>query len=439
MKPIILWIIALGLCTLPLFAHAYDTWRIAERNTTNNDYIYVDDYPQFFTDYFKETPHYSQSYPDVMDSIVVLKKHQQGSTPGTWQHYSVVHMNPIVLYSNDYRIIKYRISNSGLSYNHRTEVYDTNNRLYQLTKANFDPDYGNWYGQRTTYFYTQDNSLESYVTYYANPPAYYEKSVPTFDNEGKKAFEIIYTSADSSIWTPIKKHIFSYTGETYPPGFCFKPHHPMEDFSMINYWGTYARYYYPGLITPFVVDSVIVQDYENGDWVDEIYQKYSFNTESNNTIGINIEFVELAMIPYPPDYFPPFLSFGYNSNGLYSGHSFSGDDGLSPPWFQSLSYVWQEISALDEQTNTMPNIFISSYPNPFNNNVLIKLNSPKSAPSDISIYNIKGQLVRSWKDVKSGELSWDGKDNSNHTVKSGVYLIKANQGSAQHTHKVIKY
>jgi hypothetical protein len=426
---------------LGLGAQTFNTWRIAERNTVDQNYTYENDEVIFFTDYYKETPHYSPSYPDAMDSITVIKRHQVGSNTGTWQHYRTIHMNPVVSSSDDFRTIKYTISNTSLGYNHRTEVYDNQHRLYQLTRSNFDPDLGNWYGQRTTYFYTQDNSLDSYVFYnnYSNTQILYTKSVPTIDNEGKKTQEVIYNSADSINWTPKTRHIFSYTGETYPQGFYFKPDHALSDFSMVNYWGTYARSIIPGLITPFVVDSIIVQSYENNTWVDEFYHQYTITSVPGSGYSVNIAIMELDMIPYPPDYFPPCLSFGINSNGLYSGHSISGDDGLSPPWWQSVSYTWQEISGLNEPTFPLPEIHFTTYPNPFVTGLTIKNENKQDKLNDISIYNVKGQLIRNWKGIKSAELSWDGTDASHQAVAPGIYLVKAQQGNAVHTQKVIKY
>jgi len=57
---------------------------------------------------------------------------------------------------------------------------------------------------------------------------------------------------------------------------------------------------------------------------------------------------------------------------------------------------------------------------------------------NISIYNTKGQLIRRWKDIKTPELTWDGKDSNNRPVSSGVYLIRAKQGDSVQTVKAIR-
>jgi hypothetical protein len=77
---------------------------------------------------------------------------------------------------------------------------------------------------------------------------------------------------------------------------------------------------------------------------------------------------------------------------------------------------------------------ISVYPNPakFNRlrnfNTTISYELKKSQDISLSIYNIKGQLIKSWlkRFSKKGknEIHWDGIDINNHQVKSGIYLIR---------------
>ena len=83
----------------------------------------------------------------------------------------------------------------------------------------------------------------------------------------------------------------------------------------------------------------------------------------------------------------------------------------------------------------------SVYPNPFNPNTNIKFSLPYSATTQISIYNIKGQLVRRLLDLEmtKGEysLSWDSKDDSGRAVASGLYFIRLQAGAKHSLRKVI--
>jgi flagellar hook assembly protein FlgD len=58
----------------------------------------------------------------------------------------------------------------------------------------------------------------------------------------------------------------------------------------------------------------------------------------------------------------------------------------------------------------------------------------------LNIYNVAGQLVRSYNGVGSQSLNvvtWDGKDNSGSEVSSGVYFFKLTAASFSATEKMV--
>ncbi len=70
-----------------------------------------------------------------------------------------------------------------------------------------------------------------------------------------------------------------------------------------------------------------------------------------------------------------------------------------------------------------------NYPNPFNPSTIIsyELTSEELAEANITIYNTRGQLVRTFKNLNtSGNIVWDGRNNNNNVVNSGVYFYKLN-------------
>jgi hypothetical protein len=83
-----------------------------------------------------------------------------------------------------------------------------------------------------------------------------------------------------------------------------------------------------------------------------------------------------------------------------------------------------------ENENDIPIIteLSGNYPNPFNPETSIKYSMSKDDEINISIYNIKGQLVKTLIDEhqESGhhEVIWNGKDNKNKQTSSGVYFMK---------------
>jgi hypothetical protein len=83
-------------------------------------------------------------------------------------------------------------------------------------------------------------------------------------------------------------------------------------------------------------------------------------------------------------------------------------------------------------------------PNPFRNTVKLNLQLTKQNQDvTINVYNIRGQLVKSFptNTIKSNslELNWDGKDSYNQTAPAGVYLINVKAGDFCKTRKLVKY
>ncbi len=85
---------------------------------------------------------------------------------------------------------------------------------------------------------------------------------------------------------------------------------------------------------------------------------------------------------------------------------------------------------------------ITSYPNPFGARATISLKGHNPAtPCIISVYNLKGQLIRILLDDKldSGlELVWDGKDVCGKQTSPGMYLIKAEQDGRSSLTRIVK-
>ena len=71
-----------------------------------------------------------------------------------------------------------------------------------------------------------------------------------------------------------------------------------------------------------------------------------------------------------------------------------------------------------------------NYPNPFNPTTTISFSIQNNSKIELSIFNIKGQKIRSLLNdqITAGEHSivWNGQDASGKKVGSGVYLYKLN-------------
>ena len=71
-----------------------------------------------------------------------------------------------------------------------------------------------------------------------------------------------------------------------------------------------------------------------------------------------------------------------------------------------------------------------NYPNPFNLSTTINFEIKKNGKIELTIYNMKGQVV---KNIVSSKLNagehnyqWDGKNSDNKYVSSGVYIVFIN-------------
>jgi len=96
-------------------------------------------------------------------------------------------------------------------------------------------------------------------------------------------------------------------------------------------------------------------------------------------------------------------------------------------------------TAVDEDNNYAE--YIKVYPNPFENLTRISydMKDIRHREINISIYNIKGELVKSFYHVGNrNEVMWSGKDNLGRDVKSGIYFYKIKTKSVNIINKIIK-
>jgi len=83
----------------------------------------------------------------------------------------------------------------------------------------------------------------------------------------------------------------------------------------------------------------------------------------------------------------------------------------------------------------------NNYPNPFNNTSTILFTIPVSSFVTITIYDIRGNKVKSLiaeeKDAGSYRVTWDGTNNSKHTVSSGMYFYRLETDGFIRTKKMV--
>ncbi len=122
-------------------------------------------------------------------------------------------------------------------------------------------------------------------------------------------------------------------------------------------------------------------------------------------------------------------------NPINIGDTFSSIMGVVDYAYNEYSLNPRDIndfnSPVSNDDNTI-NSFVKLYPNPFNP-LKTTLNLNVRANSKISIYNLKGQKIRS---LNKTNL-WDGKDFSGNIVSNGIYFVKISSEKTSFVKKIM--
>ena len=150
-----------------------------------------------------------------------------------------------------------------------------------------------------------------------------------------------------------------------------------------------------------------------------------------------------------------FYGFDDNYNILWKMEGIGGAIGDRCFCVDGEYIVWPEegssfilYKAIPDQHSVDNNIInkdkflLSNYPNPFNPSTMISYHIPKPGMINIAIYNLRGQkiktLIDEYKHRGSYNVDWNGKNNDNRVVGSGVYFVNLSANSRiQETHKII--
>ncbi len=122
-------------------------------------------------------------------------------------------------------------------------------------------------------------------------------------------------------------------------------------------------------------------------------------------------------------------------------------DSLNNKWIGTTNglAVFNEngIVSSSDVVNNHPSVTneLINYPNPFNPETVIKYNLGQNAKVDLSIYNIKGQLVRKLaNEIKlagTHEIVWNGKNDRGNNLASGIYFSVLKTGKQTLVRKLL--
>ena len=116
-------------------------------------------------------------------------------------------------------------------------------------------------------------------------------------------------------------------------------------------------------------------------------------------------------------------------------------DGVNDLVLDFVMYIKQE--SADETSPALQIPHLKVFPNPFSQSCSMSYELPKADRISISIYNLKGQLIRHLKDELQGSgthtIHFDGKTASGQDMVAGIYLIKTQIGNQYQLSKLLKW
>ena len=99
------------------------------------------------------------------------------------------------------------------------------------------------------------------------------------------------------------------------------------------------------------------------------------------------------------------------------------------------------IEEIVEFVSKIPIKFLKNSPNPFNPTTNISFEIGESGKTKIDIFNVKGQKIKTLlnerMEVGKHSVVWNGKDDKNKRVSSGVYFYKVSINGNQKLNKMI--
>lgn len=178
--------------------------------------------------------------------------------------------------------------------------------------------------------------------------------------------------------------------------------------------------------------------YKNSPFEDSVEKMNFFVGNLPNSNSMTIELWDNNNI-VNTDYVQATVEYTPTESGLqfFGWHAYS--DAIQMVLLLDDVTITEEDAVSNENDITLlTNLSISNYPNPFNPDTTISFSIPQNEVGSLKIYNLKGQLVREFNNLTAGdrEIVWNGKNNNNQDIPSGIYLTKIVAGSNHLIRKV---
>ncbi len=140
-------------------------------------------------------------------------------------------------------------------------------------------------------------------------------------------------------------------------------------------------------------------------------------------------------------YDPKVVTIGEDAYAIWADGRSSGKTEILGLYAQRLNNEASAISDPHAPPNSSFNL-LQNYPNPFNPSTNISFQIKDSgAPYNLSVYNLKGQLVKTLADgflaQGSHTFTWDGTDAKGSPIASGIYYYRLSDGQSSQTKRMV--
>lgn len=181
------------------------------------------------------------------------------------------------------------------------------------------------------------------------------------------------------------------------------------------------------------------------------------DTLHNDPTYVSHDTYDSDITPNPPSPGNPYWEINYPYSGKYSGMNVPQKfEAVTKPAPKNVQFYATEVEYAvmicpkstgveeeGEEGTITPEDFglYQSYPNPFNNQTIIKYDLLKSCQVTLTIYNILGQkvktLVDGYQEAGSKIIGWDGEDEKGKELASGIYFYQLRAGDVTQTRRMV--
>ena len=362
---------------------------------------------------------YNAESPAVVDSVYI-----NDSAPANGIHWYTHLYNGTVTYMEAGTKYEYFIDHADyqIPVYHVYYILDELGRSVEESTESWSSYYQSYRGRRTLYRHYNDAGYADSLHYIDNVNYhYYTKR----SFEGSMLTSSISYKNGPDNWIPDLKFLYSYA--MYPEE--LDAH---IRFDCMNYSGNIIKsYMYEQFAnSKFIPSTITARRWNAGSsmWVSDAYT-YT-QTLVNNQVKLH------RFYNSPSESYTDYINADRQGNvmRILSAWNYDLDGGSG-----QTDFTWDIVVANDDETAPEITGKLLCFPNPFDQDLKVRILSKSAEPVEVVIYNLRGQQIRKLQGSGGQELIWDGKDMADDPVSPGIYLLKMTQGSQISNSKVMRY